>query len=54
MKANTKTARVEIKKLIDTIGIDNILNEHITKIMERTGVSIIDCQHAINYYTYRK
>ena len=54
MKPNRKTARVEIKKLIDTIGIDNILNCHINDIMERTGVSVIDCQNAINYYTYRK
>ena len=54
MKANTKTARVEIKKLVDTIGIDNILNEHINNIMDRTGVSVIDCQNAISYYKYRK
>ena len=53
MKSNTKTARVEIKKLVDTIGIDNILNEHINDIMERTGVSVIDCQNAISYYKYR-
>ena len=54
MKVTTKTARQEIKKLIDTIGFDNILCKHITEIRERTGVSVIDCQNAMSYYKYRR
>ena len=54
MKATTKTARQEIKKLIDTIGMNNILNKHITEIRQRTGVSVTDCQNALNYYQFRK
>lgn len=54
MKETTRTARAEIKKLIETIGFSNISGEHIIEIEDRTGVSIIDCQKAINYYKYRK
>jgi len=54
MKTETKTARVEIKKLIDTIGMDNILNLHFNEIHSRTGVSYIALQNAMSYYKYRK
>ena len=54
MKVETKTARVEIKKLIDTIGMDNILNLHFNEIHDRTGVSYIALQNAMSYYRYRK
>lgn len=54
MKETTRIARVEIKKLIETIGLVNIRCEHITEIENKTGVSVIDCHKAINYYKYRK
>lgn len=54
MKVETKTARVEIKKLIDTIGMDNILNLHFNEIHDRTGVSYTSMQNAMSYYRYRK
>lgn len=54
MKAETKTARLEVKKLIDTIGMDNILNRHLNEIHDRTGISYIAMQNAMSYYKYRK
>ena len=54
MKSETKTARVEIKNLIDTIGIGNILNRHFIEIHSRTGVPYAALQNAMNYYKYRR
>lgn len=54
MKATTKAARNEIKKLINAIGIDNILNKHITEIVNKTGCSYFECQNAMSYWQFRK
>lgn len=54
MKETTKIARREYKKLLDTIGKDNILNKHISEIVKRTGCSCIDLQNARSYYEFRK
>ena len=54
MKETTKTARQEIKRLIETIGEANILNKHLTEIVERTGCSYLDLQNASSYFRYRK
>lgn len=54
MKASTKTARKEIKKLIDTVGIENILGEHLVEIAERTGCLYSELHNAMRYYKYRK
>ena len=54
MKQTTKIARTEYKRLLDTIGQENILNAHFTEIVERTGCSYCDLQNAVSYFKYRK
>jgi hypothetical protein len=54
MKANYKVARYEVKKLIDTIGLGNILNLHINEMCERTTTTNHDVHNALNYFMYRK
>ena len=54
MKETTKTARREYKKLLDTLGKENILNLHFTEIVNRTGCSYLDLQNASSYYEFRK
>ena len=54
MKETTKIARREYKRLLDTLGESNILNMHITEIVNRTGCTYIDLQNACSYYKYRK
>ena len=52
MKNNNKVARAEAKALIIKLGYRNILNKHITEVVERTGVSYCDMQNAFSYYNY--
>lgn len=54
MKSNYKIARVEVKKLVDSIGLDNILNRHINEICDRTTATNHDLHNALNYFKYRK
>lgn len=54
MKANYKIARAEVKKLVNTIGLENILNKHINEIQERTTATNHDIHNALNYFKYRK
>lgn len=52
MKNNNKVARAEAKSLIIRLGYKNILNKHITEVVNRTGVSYCDMQNAFSYYNY--
>lgn len=52
MKSNNKVARAEAKALIIKLGYKNILNKHITEVVERTGVSYCDMQNAFSYFNY--
>lgn len=54
MKETTKAARKEYKKLLETVGEGNILNSHLTEIVNRTGCSYIDLQNASSYFKFRK
>lgn len=54
MKETTKIARREYKRLLDTLGKENILNKHFTEIVNRTGCSYIDLQNASSYFEFRK
>lgn len=54
MNTNYKVARAEVKKLVDTIGLDNILNRHITEICQRTTATNHDVHNALNYFKYHK
>ncbi len=54
MKKTTKIARMEYKRLLDTIGKENILNMHFTEIVNRTGCSYLDLQNASSYFEFRK
>lgn len=52
MKANTKQVRTEVKKLIMKIGYRNILNRHVTEIVEKIGCTYCDVQNAMSYFKY--
>lgn len=54
MKETTKLARTEAKKLIEKYGLGNILNKHVTEVMERTGLGVVEMQNAMSYWKYRK
>ena len=54
MKETTKIARKEYKKLLETLGEGNILNMHLTEIVNRTGCSYLDLQNASSYFKFRK
>ena len=54
MKMTTKEIRAEIKKLVISKGLDNILNADLNEIHDRTGVSYCDMQNAISYFRYSK
>lgn len=54
MKETTKIARIEYKKLLETLGKEKILNMHLTEIVNRTGVSYLDLQNASSYFEFRK
>lgn len=50
MKNGKAIARAEIKNLVVTIGLKNIRNYHLNEIRDRTGVSVVDMQNALNYF----
>lgn len=54
MKENTKEIRAEIKRLVISKGIDNILNADLNEIHNRTGASYIGMQNAMSYFRYSK
>lgn len=45
-------AKREIKALVTTIGLDNILNAHLNEIHDRTGVSYTEMQNAMSYFRF--
>lgn len=54
MKTNMKEIRGEIKQLVITKGIDNILNADLNEIHKRTGASYCEMQNAMSYFRYSK
>ena len=54
MKETTKIARREYKNLLETVGKGNILNMHLTEIVNRTGCSYLDLQNAKSYFEFRR
>ena len=54
MKSNMKEIRAEIKRLVTSKGIDNILNADLNEIHARTGASYFAMQNAISYFRYSK
>jgi hypothetical protein len=44
--------RKEIKNLIITKGINNIINADLNEIKARTGASVIQLQNAMNYFRF--
>lgn len=47
MKSNTKQVRDTVKNLIIEKGANNILNRHITEVVERIGCTYCDVQNAM-------
>lgn len=54
MKISTKEIREEIKRLVISKGLDNILNADLNEINARTGASYCEMQNAISYFKYSK
>lgn len=54
MKSNTKEIREEIRRLVVSKGLDNIINADLNEIHDRTGASYCDMQNAISYFRYSK
>ena len=54
MKSNTKAVREEIKRVIISKGINNIINADLNEIHDRTGASYCEMQNAISYFRYSK
>lgn len=54
MKNTTKESREEIKRLVISKGIDNILNADLNEIHNRTGISYCEMQNAISYFRFSK
>lgn len=52
MKSNTKQVRDAVKNLIIEKGANNILNRHITEVVERIGCTYCDVQNAMSYFRY--
>lgn len=52
MKSNTKQVRDAVKNLIIEKGANNILNRHITEVVERIGCTYCDAQNAMGYFRY--
>lgn len=44
--------RAEIKKLVVSKGLDNIINADLNEIHDRTGASYCQMQNAISYFKY--
>ena len=52
MKSNTKQVRDAVKNLIIEKGANNILNRHITEMVEKIGCTYCDVQNAMSYFRY--
>nr|DAF20141.1 MAG TPA: hypothetical protein [Caudoviricetes sp.] len=52
MKSNTKQVRDAVKNLIIEKGANNILNLHITEVVEKIGCTYCDVQNAMSYFRY--
>lgn len=52
MKSNTKQVRDTVKNLIIEKGANNILNHHITEVVERIGCTYCDVQNAMSCFRY--
>lgn len=52
MKNSYAVAKKEIKKLVVTIGLNNILNAHLNEIHDRTGVTYTEMQNALSYFRF--
>lgn len=52
MKSNTKQVRDAVKNLIIEKGANNILNRHITEVVERISCTYCDVQNAMSYFRY--
>lgn len=52
MKVTTKQIRNAVKNLIIEKGIDNILNCHVTEVVEKLGCTYCDVQNAMSYFRY--
>lgn len=44
--------RKEVKKVIESKGLENIINADMNEIHERTGATYIQLQNATNYFRY--
>lgn len=50
--SKTTQIRQEVKKIAVKVGLNNILNLHVTAIAETCGCSHVDVLNAINYFCY--
>ena len=48
----TMQVRAEIRKLVISKGLQNILNEDLNEIHERTGAGYCQMQNAMSYFQY--
>lgn len=48
----TKEVRKEIRNLVITKGLNNIINADLNEIHERTGATYTQMQNAINYFHF--
>lgn len=46
-----KESKAEVKKLVETIGLNNILNEHILSLIH-AGHDSLNVKNAINYFRF--
>ena len=54
MKNTTKEIREEIKRLVISKGVDNIINADLNEIHNRTSAGYCEMQNAISYFLYSK
>ena len=54
MKASMKEIREEIKRLVISKGLDNIINADLNEINARTGASYCAMQNEMDYFRYSK
>ena len=50
--SKTTEIRREVKNLVVTIGLGNILNKDVLKVAEKCNCSVCDVIHQINYFQY--
>ena len=52
MTTNYAISKAEVKKLVLTKGLKNIINADLNEIRDRTGVTVTDLQNAVNYFEF--